>query len=62
MQPAFVARVRAYRRPVKARQLLRRQSMRLRVGDDPSAPGVRDVRSISILSDPLGVGQNQAPQ
>ena len=27
--------------------------MRLRVGDDPSAPGVRGARSISILSDPF---------
>ena len=53
MQPAFVARVRAYRRPVEARGRLRRQCVRLRVGDDPHTPGVRGDRSISVLSDPL---------
>ncbi len=49
MQPAFVDRERAYRRPVEARGRLRRQCMRLRVGDDPHTPGDR---SISILSEP----------
>ena len=39
MQPAFVARERAYRHPVEARGRLRRK--------------LRGVRSISILSDPL---------
>ena len=53
MQPAFVARVRACRRPVEARGRLRRQCVRLRVGDDPHTPGVRGDRSISILADPL---------
>ena len=53
MQPAFVARVRAYRRPVEARGRLRRQCMRLRVGDDTHILGGRGDRSISILSDPL---------
>ena len=55
MQPAFVDRVCAYRRPVEARGRLRWQCMRLRVGDDPHTPGGRGDRSISILSDPLNL-------
>ena len=36
--------------------------MRLRVGDDPHTLGVRGVRSISILSDPLKPGRVDATQ
>ena len=61
MQPAFVARVRAYRHPVEARGRLRRQCVRLRVGYDPHTPGVRGDRSISILSDPLKGRQAARP-